>query len=569
MSLSRIFTTRKNKNKNTEIDPEDIFMESLNVSAFSTHELEGRFEKSIQPNVFLFLAAGFVCIFLICVYKAYAIQIRDQQVWSDRAVKNYIRKTPVFAYRGVIKDVNGKLLAWNEYLDATTTAIAKREYMGPGFSNLLGYVKYPQKDSSGVFWQDEYIGEDGLEKQYDKQLQGEKGARIVEVAANGKPIRDNLINKPTDGAALDTYIDSRVQKAFYNRLKEVVDAQGFRGGAAVMMDIHTGGVVALVSYPEYDNNVFTNATTSIDKQKKQDYLTSKKTPMLDRPVSGLFTPGSTVKPYIAYAALNEGVIDEYKNIYSSGQLVIKNVYGGPDTIFKDWKAHGYVNVRKALEESSDEYFYQVGGGYKDQPGLGIKRIEQYANFFGFASSTGIDMPQENSGIVPSIEWKKKSFKDGDWLLGDTYHTSIGQYGFQLTPLELVRGVAAIANGGLLVTPKVASTTSQDNRVVDLHLNQKYIQVIREGMRLAAGIDGTAHYFTDLPFEIAAKTGTAQLGYNNEYVNSWSTGYWPYKNPKYAYVFLMEYGPHTNTVAASKIMREVFGDIVENAPEYTK
>lgn len=567
MLLNRIFTSKKNKN--IEIDPEDIFMESLNVSAFNTHELEGRFEKSIQPNVFLLLAGAFVSVFLICVYSAYAIQVRDSQVWADRSVKNYIRKTPVFAYRGVIKDVNGKLLAWNEYLDATTTAIAKREYMGPGFSNLLGYVKYPQKDSSGIFWQDEYIGADGLEKQYDKQLQGGKGERIVEVAANGKAIRDNIVNKPTDGAALETYIDSRVQKSFYNRLKSVVDEQGFRGGAAVMMDVNTGAVVALVSYPEYDNNVFTNATSTSDKQKKQDYLVSKKTPMLDRPVSGLFTPGSTIKPYIAYAALNEGVIDEYKNIFSSGQLVIKNVYGGPDTIFKDWKAHGYVDARKALEESSDEYFYQVGGGYKDQPGLGIKRIEEYTKYFGFASSTGIDMPGENSGIVPSPDWKKKNFKDGDWLLGNTYHTSIGQYGFQLSLLELVRAVSSIANGGILVTPKVASTTSQNNTTFNLDLNKKYLKTVREGMRLAAGVDGTAHYFTDLPFEIAAKTGTAQLGYNNEYVNSWSTGYWPYENPKYAYVFLMEYGPHTNTVAASKVMRQVFGDILENAPEYTK
>jgi penicillin-binding protein 2 len=276
---------------------------------------------------------------------------------------------------------------------------------------------------------------------------------------------------------------------------------------------------------------------------------------------------------MAYAALKEGVIDQYKNIYSSGQLVIKNKYDGPDTIFRDWKAHGYVDVRHAIAVSSDEYFYQVGGGFADQEGLGINRIEKYMKYFGFASSTGVDLPQEKSGIIPSISWKKKNFKEGDWLLGNTYHTSIGQYGFQTTPLELARNIALIANGGKMIIPKIASTTENQKlnieNIVDVGLDKSILKIVREGMELAVSDIGTAHYFKDLPFKVAAKTGTAQLGFKNERVNSWSTGYFPAENPKYVFVFMMEGGPSTNKVGASKMMRKVFTNILETSPQTFK
>lgn len=176
-----------------------------------------------------------------------------------------------------------------------------------------------------------------------------------------------------------------------------------------------------------------------------------------------------MKPFFAYAALAEKIITPEQNIYSSGQLVIENKYDGPDTVFKDWRAHRYVDMRKAIAQSSDEYFYQIGGGYKEQKGLGIARLNTYAKKFGFASTTGIDLPGEEFGVIPSPEWKKKVF-DEEWLLGNTYHSSIGQYGFQLTPLELVRAVSAIANGGYLVTPHIllrGATASSS-----INLNQK-------------------------------------------------------------------------------------------------
>jgi penicillin-binding protein 2 len=181
------------------------------------------------------------------------------------------------------------------------------------------------------------------------------------------------------------------------------------------MDVHTGEVLALTSYPEYDNNLITNADTKEEKAKVGEALVDKRKVFLNRAVGGLFTPGSTVKPFFAYAALEENVISPDKYIYSAGQLVIKNRFGGPDTIFKDWKKHGYVNAREAIAASSDEYFYQIGGGYKDQPGLGILRLEKYAKMFGFATTTGIDLPGEEHGVIPSPEWKKKVLMKNGYL----------------------------------------------------------------------------------------------------------------------------------------------------------
>ena len=152
-------------------------------------------------------------------------------------------------------------------------------------------------------------------------------------------------------------------------------------------------------------------------------------------------------------ALTEGVIDPYKKILSTGSISIPNPYF-PDqkTVFKDWKAHGWTDMREAIAVSSDVYFYEIGGGFESQKGLGIVNIEKYAQLFGIGQKTGIDLPDEKGGIIPGPEWKIKNFKGEPWRIGDTYNTVIGQYGFQVTPLEMVRAISAIANYGTLVTP---------------------------------------------------------------------------------------------------------------------
>jgi penicillin-binding protein 2 len=222
-------------------------------------------------------------------------------------------------------------------------------------------------------------------------------------------------------------------------------------------------------------------------------------------------------------------------------------------------------MRHAIAVSSDEYFYQIGGGYKDQKGLGILRIGEYARRFGFGSKTEIDFPKELSGTIPSPEWKKENFKGEDWLLGNTYHTVIGQYGFQVTPLELVRAVASIANGGKLITPRIYGTSSE---FTNLNLNADFLNVVHEGMRLSVE-EGVAKALDVNYLEIAAKTGTAETGVHKEYINSLVEGFFPYDNPKYAFVIIMEKAPKGTLFGAPAVMRNILDSMHNYSDEYFK
>jgi penicillin-binding protein 2 len=575
MNLFRhLSTLRARRAASHEIDPEDVFLDSQNLSQLNIHQMEGQLERPLGKHIFYIALIASVLLISGFSYRLFAMQVLQGDEYRDMADNNRLKKLPLFALRGTISDRNGTMLAWNSLYMGTSTAeiaksdsIPKRMYIEKkGFSHLLGYVSYPKRDQSGVFWQEEYVGKDGVEKQYQDNLAGSKGERIIEVTATHEVQSQNVVVYPAHGENLVLTIDAEVQAKLYERMDALAHRVGFTGGAGVIMDVTNGEILALANYPEYNNNLITNAITKEEKKEVASDLLDKRGKFINRVVGGLFTPGSTVKPFFAYAALSEGVITPEQNIYSSGQLVIKNKYDGPDTIFKDWKAHGYIDMRNAIAESSDEYFYQIGGGYKDQKGLGIARLNRYAKMFGFASTTGVDLPGEDYGLVPSPEWKKKVF-DEDWLLGNTYHSSIGQYGFQMTPLELVRGVASLANGGYLVTPHVLARL--DAATTSLALNQKKLKVIQEGMRLAVtGIEGTAKGLNVSGIDVAGKSGTAELGVSKQLVNSWISGYFPYENPKYAFVVIMEKGDRHNPFGAVFAMKETLEWMRDNT-KYTK
>jgi penicillin-binding protein 2 len=565
MNLFRhTFTRQARKAASHEISPEDVFLDSQNISNLDLNQLEGQLERPLGKHVFYISVAIVVVLTVGFTARLFGMQIMDGEAYADKADRNHLKSTPIFALRGTISDRNGVLLAWNTS-GTSTKEVPERAYTTTsGFSHLLGYVSYPKKDSSGIFWQEEYIGKDGIEKQYQSLLQGVPGERVIAVNARQEIEAENVTVDPTHGENIKLTIDAAVQAKLYERIHVLAVEYGYTSGAGVIMDVYTGDVLALASYPEYNNNLITNAKTAEEKAVVSQDLKDKRHKFLNRAVGGLFTPGSTVKPFMALAALMEGVITPEKQIYSSGALVIKNKYGGPDSVFKDWKAHGYVDMREAIAVSSDEYFYQVGGGYMDQQGLGIDRINTYANLFGFATTTGIDLPGEEYGTVPSQEWKKKVFGE-EWLLGNTYHTSIGQYGFQITPLELVRSIASIANGGILVTPHVLEGTHQEK--IQLPLKEKDLKVIREGMRQGV-LAGTGVVLNIPDVHIASKSGTAELGVKKDLINSWITGFFPYENPKYAFVVIMEKGKVTNLHGAVFAARETIEWMRDNT-EYTK
>jgi penicillin-binding protein 2 len=224
--------------------------------------------------------------------------------------------------------------------------------------------------------------------------------------------------------------------------------------------------------------------------------------------------------------------------------------------------------------SSDVYFYEIGGGYKDQKGLGIALIDKYAGMFGFGKAIKGGQTLGDSffagavGTIPTPAWKAANFKGEAWYLGDTYHTAIGQYGYQVTPAQVVRAVAAMANGGTLLNPTIIKDEQSSVESVISTIPIEHFQVVRGGMRQSA-IDGVAKAL-NVPFvNIAAKTGTAELGVTKETVNSWVTGFWPYENPKYAFAVMLEKGSVHNLVGAAAAMLETLNKINQHAPEYFK
>lgn len=556
---------RRNIRKNKEIAPDEIFMDSHNLPEYDTQQFEGRLEKPISRLSLTFVVFFFLVVLTSFGIKVWALQIKDGQIYSERSENNRLRHSPIFAARGVIYDRNGVELAWNAPSDDPD--IALRKYKGdPGLAHVVGYVQYPSKDSSGFYYREDFEGVDGVEKYFNADMQGANGIKLVEVDARGQIQSQNTIQPPKEGQGITLSIDSRIQSEMYTALKNIAERVGFTGGSGVIMDTTTGEIIAMTSYPEYDSEVMSSKT---DTAKVKSYLSSKDKPFLDRAVDGLYTPGSIMKPYMALAALKENIISPSTRILSTGSISIQNQYFPElQTVFKDWKAHGLVDMRRAIAVSSDVYFYEIGGGYKDQQkGLGIARIEKYMKMFGFGERVDNSFFTGASGVIPNPEWKKENFNGEAWNLGNTYHTSIGQYGFQVSLLQIARGLSAIVNNGLLRDPSIIKGES-GIVLRQIDISKGDFDVIKEGMRLGV-LQGTGTSLNVPYVEVASKSGTAELGATKDSVNSWMTGYFPYKNPKYAFAMLLEKGSVHNLIGAGAAMREVFDWMNINTPEYFK
>lgn len=581
--IKRIIKRKKIKYKNSLVEPDEIFLDSKNLQNFDRQQFEGRIEKPISKKTILWLNILFLFFAGIFGIRLFYLQISKGEIYFNRSQNNILEKTIIFTNRGIIYDRNKKELVWNKNTNvadvaeallppvggskaSATSAVPIRSYLSPGFSHILGYVSYPSKDSSGHYWQGEFKGMDGLEKQYDDKLKGENGAKIIETDALGRIYSENIVNAPKQGSDLIISIDAPVQKEMFSLIRDLSADRTFVGGSGVIMDVQNGEIITATSFPEFNSEILSFGK---DVSTIKSYLTDKRKVFMDRSISGLYTPGSIVKPFFALGALAEGVIDPYKKILSTGSISIPNPYAKDQkTVFKDWKVNGWTNMMEALAVSSDVYFYEIGGGFENQKGLGIVNIEKYAKLFGFGDKTGIDLPDETKGTIPSPEWKIKNFKGDPWRIGDTYNTAIGQYGFQVTPMEMAKAVSAIANNGKLLTPHlILGDSEKENQFSILDLKKEYFDIARQGMRLAV-TSGTA-VSMNVPYaQVAAKTGTAQVGVAKNKINSWVIGFFPYENPKYAFAVMMEAGPaSTGGGAAVTVMRRLLDWISVNAPEY--
>ncbi len=566
--LQKLLRKQKIKNANFFVEPDEIFIDSKNLQNFDRQQFEGRIEKPIPKRTVAFLGIFFLICTIVFSGRLGYLQIKKGEAYYTMSQNNTLNKQIIFAERGIIYDRNKIELVWNKKSD-DPTGLPIRTYLSPGFSHLLGYIGYPKQDKSGNYWQSEFVGKDGLEKQYNDELQGTNGTTIVETNVHGKVQSENITNAPVRGKDLTTTIDSRIQSQLYSYIQKLSDSNSFKGGAGVLMDAQNGEVIASVSYPEYNSAIL---SLGKDSATIKSYLNDSRNIFINKPLSGLYVPGSIVKPYFALGALNEGVIDPATKILSTGSISIPNPYDPKQkTVFKDWKANGWVDMIHAIAVSCDVYFYEIGGGYQSQKGLGIANLEKYAKLFDIGQKTGIDLPNEVSGTIPSPEWKTEKFpSDGTWRIGDTYHTAIGQYGFQVTPLQMTRAVAAIANDGKLVVPHVllSDTVNDITKIQTIDLNKNYFDIVHQGMRESVLI-GTSVALNVPYVQVASKSGTAQLGVAKNRVNSWIMGFFPYQNPKYAFVILMESGPSPGSIGASSIMRQLLDWMSTNTPEYFK
>lgn len=550
--------------KYQDINPEDIFLDSTNLPGFEEHRFEGRIEKPVGQETFLITKIVLTLVILALVSKLWVLGIKQGPTYAQVSEDNRLEQTIIFANRGVIYDREMRELATNAVKDETS-GFARRLYAPiKGLAHVIGFVKYPLSDRSGFYYEERYRGRDGVERAYERLLEGENGLKLRETDVLGKVTSESIIKKPKDGSPVVISIDARMTEILHGAIESVAGDRGFAGGAAVIMDVRTGEILALTSFPEYDQNILTDGT---DQNAINSMINDPSKPFLNRVIGGLYPPGSILKPIVALAALNEELITPYKQILSTGSISVPNPYDpSSPSVFRDWRAHGWTDMREAIAVSSDTYFYSIGGGYGDQKGLGISLLDKYFQLFALTEKTGIELSGEVEGVIPTPEWKKKKFAGDVWRLGDTYITAIGQYGTQVTPLNAVRFVAAVANGGNILTPSLLLGGAPEPVERVIEFDDEDWRVVREGMR--ASVTYGTSVGLNVPFvRVAAKTGTAEIGSAGTHVHSWSVGFLPFEHPRFAWAIVMERGPSSNTLGATSIVRRLLDWMAVNAPEY--
>jgi penicillin-binding protein 2 len=549
------------------LDTDAAFTDSINLPGFDRAQLEGRVVRPLVRSEVFVLATIFALFAAVALYKSFSIQVVHGAEYKQQSEANRLAYTTIFAERGIIEDRFGRKLAWNiPHRDATEEDMLfpeRRYHESPAFSHVLGYVEYPKRDKSGNWWQDTYVPKGGIELVENERLSGKNGKYIVEVDARGRRTSGSMIDPPRDGATVQLTLDEALTELLYKTIKNGIERSRFRGGASVVMDVETGEIIAMTSYPSYDLNAF---VLKEDQELITKYLTDERSVLMNRAMQGAYAPGSIVKPYMAIAALEEGVVTPSWGIVSTGSISIPNPYNpAKPSIFRDWKAHGFVDMVSAIGVSSDVYFYAVGGGYRDQRGMGIRAIDAWGKKFGFGELTGIDFPNESSGQIPTPEWKAEAFPDeARWTIGNTYHASIGQYGWLATPLQAVRYTAAIANYGALLTPRLSLATPMHSVTIDAA--RESFQIAHKGMEYSATL-GTAKSLRMQGLDLAAKTGTAQVGAHNEKMHSWVIGFWPAKKPKFAFATMYENGKAETLVGAAPSMRAFFETLIREHSPY--
>ncbi|MBT4349814.1 penicillin-binding protein 2 [bacterium] len=411
-----------------------------------------------------------------------------------------------------------------------------------GLAHVIGYLGDVTEDDLG---QDEYthndrIGKTGLELKYENILRGQDGLRQIEVDALNREKNIIAWKEPIDGNDLFLTLDAKAQSKLHEIMTDNARKYDKPKMAAVVLDANDGGVLAMMSLPVYDNNIF---TSSLNREDYNKIITDPTTPLLNRTINGTYPYGSVFKPIVAAAALEEEIINSSFTVNSTGGVQIGNSF------FPDWRAsgHGKTNIKWALADSVNTFFYTIGGGNNQwlEEGLGINKIIKYAKKFGLGQITGIDLISEADGFLPSKNWKEKTL-DERWYLGDTYNLSIGQGYLLGTPIQTAVFMSYFATGQAYQPHFIKSTKSaienqgyKSKLVLENLLDNDNLNIIRAGLRETVKT-GTATSLQSVAVDVAGKTGTAQFN-RNKTPHSWFTGFAPYDDPQIVITVLVEEG----------------------------
>lgn len=434
---------------------------------------------------------------------------------------------------------------------------------------------------------DAIVGQSGLEAIHEATLRGSPARQLVVSDPTGRATTNLAKLAPQHGDDLVLSIDLELQRVAAESLAIAIETglpsetpgriPPTQAAAAVAIDVRTGEVLAQVSLPSFDPNILGNA----DEPALAELLTDPRRPLVDRAYMEAHPPGSTFKTLVAYAALEEGVATPNTTITSEGSISIQNEYDPSVTyVFKDWAAHGPTDLYQAIARSSDVYFYYLSGGYRSEgktlfEGLGGTRLANYARQSGLGQPTGLDLAGEVGGLVPDPTWKRDVIGD-HWFLGDTYTFGIGQGYLTTSPLQMAILTAAIANGGEVLTPRIALGTHNANGFIEtsrevrnrLSDENHSLAVVREAMRIAAETGGTAWRGKPNGLTIGGKTGTAEFGQpyaDGEFdTHAWYIGFAPFENPEIAIAVYVEHGIGSYEAApVAKAMFEHYFDIAKS------
>lgn len=432
-----------------------------------------------------------------------------------------------------------KLSDYSSFLDVSF--YTKRKYINGNIaSHILGYVKsispaeYEKLKDQGYTKRD-VIGKKGIEKEYNEDLRGVDGYEVIEVNSLNKlnKVIETVPAQP--GKDLYLSIDIDLQNHMTEAMKQYK-------GAAILMNIKTGEILTMVSAPDYDIVKF---SSKLSPKEWDEIQNNPAKPMLNRATVGEYPPGSIFKPISALAVLESG-ISPFATVYDPGYFTLGRIR------WADWDPHGHgiVNLEKSLMISCNVYYYTMGNR------MGYKKIAEVADRFGLGELTGIDIPEERKGVVPTEEWKRKRFKQG-WYGGDTINMVIGQGYVLATPMQMVRAYAMLANNGVGYKPRLVEKLTDKNNIVEsitpeqnikIEINDKYQHIIKAALRKTV-TNGTAGRVNNIlgDIAVAAKTGSAQNSHS-KLTHAWMAGFAPYENPEIAFVVLVEGAGHGGTIA---------------------